>query len=62
MSLRILKYKELNVLIIAVALKIIVVSSHLRTDVRQLSVLQPPQHITRGVASDAKIKCMKRRE
>lgn len=36
--------------------------AHLGSDVRQLSILQPPQHITGGVTSDAKAERVKRRE
>lgn len=36
--------------------------AHLGSDVLQLSVLQPPQHITGGVASDAKTERVEGRE
>lgn len=36
--------------------------AHLGSDVLQLSILQPPQHITGGVTSDAKAERMKRRK
>lgn len=35
---------------------------HLGSDVLQLSILQPPQHITGGVSSNAKVERMQRRE
>lgn len=35
---------------------------YLGTDVLQLSILQPPQYITGGITSDAKVKSMKRRK
>lgn len=41
---------------------IFIQTSHLRTNVLQLSILQPPQHITGVVSTDAKVEGVKRRE